>query len=117
MYYAYILRSKTFPDQTYVGWTSDLRKRLAEHNSGKSIHTNKFKPWDLAAYLALPEKPLAEQFERYLKSGSGRAFAKRRFLTQNGRKSRPHPDPPLLGKNWPPALSCRRLKTIGVGSA
>jgi len=43
----YILRSKTHPDQTYVGSTNDLRKRLAEHNSGKSIRTNKFKPWEL----------------------------------------------------------------------
>ena len=47
MYYAYILRSENFPDQTYIGSTSDLRKRLAEHNAGKSIHTNKFKPWNL----------------------------------------------------------------------
>ena len=87
MLYVYILRSENFPDQTYVGSTSDLRKRLADHNAGKSIHTNKFKPWNLLAYIALPEKHLAEQFERYLKSGSGRAFAKRHLLTQNGRKS------------------------------
>jgi putative endonuclease len=44
-------------------------------------------PWELTAYTALPEKPLAEKFERYLKSGSGRAFAQRRLLTQNERKS------------------------------
>jgi len=80
MYYVYILRSKTDPAQTYIGSTSDLRRRLAEHNSGKSIHTNKFKPWDLLAYVALPEKHLAEQFERYLKSGSGRAFANKHLL-------------------------------------
>jgi putative endonuclease len=87
MYYAYILRSEKFPNQTYVGSTSDLRKRLAEHNSGKSIHTNKFKPWDLLAYIGLPEKHLAESLERYLKSGSGRAFAKRHFVTQKRQKS------------------------------
>jgi len=86
MYYAYIVRSKNFPDQTYVGSTSDLRKRLAEHNAGKSIHTNKFKPWNLMAYVALPEKQLAEKLESYFKSGSGRAFAKRHLLTHNGRK-------------------------------
>jgi GIY-YIG catalytic domain len=40
MYYTYILRSENFPGQTYVGSTGDLRKRLAEHNGGKSIHTN-----------------------------------------------------------------------------
>jgi putative endonuclease len=87
MYYAYILRSENFPSQTYVGSTSDLRKRLAEHNGGKSIHTNKFRPWGLVAYVAPPEKHLAEELERYLKSGSGRAFAKRHLLTQNERKS------------------------------
>ena len=84
MHYVYLLRSKTHRDQTYVGYTHDLLKRLAEHNAGKSIHTNKFKPWDLMAYIALPEKHLAEELERYLKSGSGRAFAKRHLLTQNG---------------------------------
>lgn len=77
MHYVYLLRSKTHPHQTYVGSTGDLRKRLADHNAGKSIHTNKFKPWELAAYVGLPDRALAERFERYLKSGSGRAFAKR----------------------------------------
>jgi putative endonuclease len=83
MYYAYILRSVELPSQTYIGSTADLRKRLAEHNAGKSIHTNKFKPWTVEAYIALPEKHLAEQFESYLKSGSGRAFAKRHFLQKD----------------------------------
>ncbi len=79
MFYVYVLRSESHPDQTYVGSTSDLKKRLAEHNSGKSIHTNKFKPWKLEAYIALPQKSLAEKLEKYLKTGSGRAFAKRHF--------------------------------------
>jgi putative endonuclease len=87
VHYVYLLRSAPHPDQTYVGSTGDLRKRLAEHNAGKSIHTNKFKPWDLMAYIALPEKSLAEKFERYLKSGSGRAFAKRHLLMQSGQNS------------------------------
>jgi len=87
MYYTYILQSKVRPDQTYIGLTGDLRKRLGEHNAGKSIHTNKFKPWDLVVYVALPEKHLAEKLERYLKSGSGHAFAKRHLLTKIGQKS------------------------------
>ena len=87
MCYAYILRSENFPGQTYIGSTGDLRTRLAEHNAGKSIHTNKFKPWNMMAYVALPEKLLAEELERDLKSGSGRAFAKRHLLMQNRRKS------------------------------
>jgi len=80
MHYAYILRSENFPDQTYVGSTSDLRKRLDEHNAGRSAHTNKFKPWKLMTYVAFREQRAAERFERYLKSGSGRAFARRHFL-------------------------------------
>jgi putative endonuclease len=83
MYYAYILRSQNFPNQTYIGSTHDLRGRLAEHSAGKSIHTNKFKPWDLAAYIAFPEHQLAEEMERYLKTGSGRAFASRHLLAQS----------------------------------
>jgi len=83
MYYVYLLRSENSPGQTYVGSTSDLRKRLAEHNGGKSIHTNKFKPWNLMAYVALQDKLLAETFERYLKTGSGRAFARRHLTTIN----------------------------------
>ena len=46
MYYVYFLRSKGHPDQTYIGSTSNLQQRLSDHNSGKSIHTNKFKPWE-----------------------------------------------------------------------
>jgi putative endonuclease len=78
MYYAYILRSESFPSQIYVGSTGDLRRRLAEHNSGKSTHTNKFKPWELMIYVAFQEQRAAEKFERYLKSGSG--FARRHLL-------------------------------------
>jgi putative endonuclease len=44
MYYAYILRSKSWPDQTYVGSTGNLRERLAAHNAGRSAHTSKFQP-------------------------------------------------------------------------
>jgi len=77
IHYVYILRSTIHPDERYLGSTHVLRKRLAEHNAGKSMHTNKFKPWTLTAYVALPEKQIAENLEKYLKSGSGRAFAKR----------------------------------------
>ena len=77
MFYVYIIQSISEPKQTYIGSTEDLRARVAQHNSGKSIHTNKFKPWAVAVYVALPDRHLAEKFERYLKTGSGRAFAKR----------------------------------------
>lgn len=81
MYPVYILRTESRPDQTYVGSTDDLRRRLVEHNSGKSTHTKKFMPWNLIFYAAFPEKALAERFEEYLKSGSGRAFARRHLFS------------------------------------
>jgi putative endonuclease len=77
MYYVYLLRSAAKTDETCVGSTSDLKKRLTDHNSGKSVHTNKFKPWELEAYVAFPHEELALNFEKYLKTGSGRAFTAR----------------------------------------
>ena len=52
MFYTYILRSISNPAQRYVGHTADLRFRLAEHNSGKSPHTAKFRPWKVETYIA-----------------------------------------------------------------
>ena len=77
MHYVYILRSKVYSTETYVGSTSDLKKRVADHNSGKSINTNKYKPWKLEAYVAFSHEELAYKFETYLKTGSGRAFTER----------------------------------------
>jgi putative endonuclease len=79
MRYVYLLQSRAFVDQRYVGLTSDLKQRLAEHNSGKSPHTSKFAPWRLITYVAFSDGGKAESFERYLKSGSGHAFAKKRL--------------------------------------
>jgi predicted GIY-YIG superfamily endonuclease len=75
----YLIQSEAFPDQRYVGFTTDLKKRLETHNAGGSVHTAKFKPWKLVSYHAFSEKRKAQEFECYLKSGSGRAFANRRF--------------------------------------
>jgi putative endonuclease len=52
---------------------------MDRHNSGKSIHTNKHKPWRLVTYIAFSTRAQAEDFERYLKSGSGHAFANKRL--------------------------------------
>ncbi|MGE0653125.1 MAG: GIY-YIG nuclease family protein [Alphaproteobacteria bacterium] len=79
MHYVYLLESLSGNGQRYVGVTHDLRHRVQEHNDGKSIHTSKFRPWRVAAYVAFPDRIKAEAFERYLKSGSGHAFAKRRL--------------------------------------
>ena len=79
MFYAYILRSLSDPDQRYIGSTRDLKSRLAKHNKGDVPHTAKFRPWKLEAYFAFETKEKAAAFEQYLKSGSGHAFARRHF--------------------------------------
>jgi predicted GIY-YIG superfamily endonuclease len=47
MWYVYIIRSASSPEQSYVGATADLKQRVADHNAGKSTHTAKFMPWEL----------------------------------------------------------------------
>jgi putative endonuclease len=79
MRYVYLLQSEAFAGQRYVGITSDLRKRLAEHNARRSPHTSKNAPWKLVTYVAFSDRQKAETFERYLKSGSGHAFANKRL--------------------------------------
>ncbi|HRD45895.1 MAG TPA: GIY-YIG nuclease family protein [Caulobacter sp.] len=79
MFYVYLLESLAAPGERYVGLTTDLRARIAAHNAGRSPHTAKFKPWKLIAYFAFSERMRASTFERYLKSGSGHAFANRHF--------------------------------------
>lgn len=76
MYYVYLLRSESHPNQRYIGLTDDLRRRVEHHNRASSPHTAKFCPWLLVTYIAFSAKNRAVVFERYLKSGSGRAFAK-----------------------------------------
>lgn len=51
MFYVYLIRSISFSDQVYVGITEDLKKRLETHNSGGSVHTAKYKPWELIVYM------------------------------------------------------------------
>ena len=77
--YVYLLKSKAVPDQQYIGLTSNLKQRLNDHNSGKSTHTSKFKPWKLQVAIWFDNKDRARKFEYYLKHGSGAAFAKRHF--------------------------------------
>ncbi|MDE1901091.1 MAG: GIY-YIG nuclease family protein [Alphaproteobacteria bacterium] len=79
MYYVYLLKSLSQPEQKYVGVTEDLKKRFEDHNRGFSEHTAKYKPWELVAYHAFHDKYKAYGFEKYLKTGSGKAFANKRF--------------------------------------
>jgi predicted GIY-YIG superfamily endonuclease len=84
MWYVYILQSISFPAQLYYGATEHLKQRLKDHNDGKSTHTAKYVPWKLMWYCAFPDKYQALEFEKYLKSHSGRAFAKKRLITTAG---------------------------------
>lgn len=79
MRYVYLLRSESTPKQTYVGSTADFQKRIKQHNSGESPYTARFRPWRPIVVLRFEDDAKAEAFERYLKSGSGHAFAKRHF--------------------------------------
>lgn len=79
MHYVYLLESERIAGQRYVGLTTDLKRRLADHNAGKSPHTSKYTPWRLVTYVAFSGETKATAFERYLKSGSGHAFANKRL--------------------------------------
>ncbi len=79
-YYVYLIRSIKYPQTIYVGYTTDVTERLKTHNSGGSIHTKKDKPWEMVVCISFKEIHCAKQFEKYLKSQSGRAFIKKRFL-------------------------------------
>jgi predicted GIY-YIG superfamily endonuclease len=78
-YFVYILESESLPGKHYTGFTEDLDGRLDDHNTGKNAHTRKFRPWRIDAYFAFSDKGKALAFESYLKSHSGRAFAKKHF--------------------------------------
>lgn len=79
MHYVYILNSEKYPTHFYVGVTSDLRRRFAEHNRGDSAYTKQYAPWQLVNYVAFRSREKAERFEHYLKSGAGRRFQLRHF--------------------------------------
>ena len=75
----YILRSASAQSRPYIGLTSDVPARLADHNAGRCPHTARYRPWQRHVTIEFPDEERAIAFERYLKSGSGRAFAKRHF--------------------------------------
>jgi putative endonuclease len=78
--FVYVLRSTVHRDRYYCGITSNLDTRLETHNSGGSRQTREDRPWELVVSLRFANPDSALAFERYLKSGSGRAFAKRHFM-------------------------------------
>ena len=77
-YYVYILQSVD-DKRFYTGFSEDLENRLKSHNTGKDPHTAKYRPWRIKTAIAFTDRKKALEFERYLKSPSGRAFAKKRL--------------------------------------
>jgi len=78
MHYVYFLLCKD--DRTYIGCTNDLRDRVSRHQKGQIPATRNRLPVELIAYFAFNDKYIAFNFEKYLKSGSGRAFLKKHLL-------------------------------------
>jgi predicted GIY-YIG superfamily endonuclease len=76
--FVYVLKSPVEP-RYYTGVTADIRSRLDTHNAGGCPHTATYRPWQLHVVVEFPDEHRAIRFERYLKSGSGRSFAKRHF--------------------------------------
>ncbi|MES1157120.1 MAG: GIY-YIG nuclease family protein [Alphaproteobacteria bacterium] len=79
MKYVYILESVDEAEHFYVGLTDDVSARLETHNAGRVSHTSKYRPWKLKNVIGFANDDRAAAFEKYLKSGSGRAFAKKRL--------------------------------------
>ena len=77
--YVYILESVDDTSRHYTGLTDDLQAPLKKHNEGGCPHTAKFKPWRIRTAVAFHTRKLAADFEKYLKSHSGRAFTARHF--------------------------------------
>ena len=78
-YYVYILQSISVAEKFYIGFTTDLKNRIIKHNNGEVPHSSKYKPWKIKNTISFDDREKAPAFERYLKSHSGRAFAKRHF--------------------------------------
>lgn len=75
----YVLKTESEPTRYYTGLTSDIARRLEAHNAGRVPHTARYKPWRLDIVVQFGDAPRAVAFEKYLKSGSGCAFAQRHF--------------------------------------
>ena len=80
MYYVYFLKSLNSSFR-YVGYTSDLKRRIEEHNNGMNKSTKPYRPFEIDAYIAVKTEKLAIDLEKYFKTGSGIAFSRKRILT------------------------------------
>ena len=79
-YYIYILQSIDTPQKYYVGYTTNLSRRIFEHNNKSQIYSKRYAPWKLITKIVFSDLELAEKFEKYLKTPSGKAFMKKRLI-------------------------------------
>ena len=86
MWYVYVLKSES-DGRFYVGSTSDLKRRVSEHQQGKCISTRNRLPVELEAYIAVKDQETARNLEKYLKSGSGVATLRKRLVPVDGKES------------------------------
>ena len=77
--FVYVLKNTESKPRFYAGLTSDVKGRLTDYNAGRCPHTAKHRPWRTYVVIEFPDEQRAILFERYLKSGSGRSFARRHF--------------------------------------
>ena len=70
MFYVYILKSET-RYRLYIGKTTNLKKRLKEHNAGQNASTKPYRPWELIFYEAYVKRSDATRREKYLKTTQG----------------------------------------------
>ena len=75
MFFVYVLRSEK-DGRLYKGLTQDLEKRLSQYNKGENTSTKGFCPWKLVHQKSFGTRTEARAYEKYLKSGIGRAFLK-----------------------------------------
>jgi putative endonuclease len=81
MWFVYVLKSRDYPF-IYIGHTSDIDRRLKEHNDGLNQSTKHYAPFILAAYVAVSSEMKAIKLEKYFKTGSGKAVLKKRILAE-----------------------------------
>ncbi|MGH7489211.1 MAG: GIY-YIG nuclease family protein [bacterium] len=80
--FVHVIKSRSNPSRYYTGVTSDVAARLAAHNAGHCSHTARFGPWQMDVVIEFADEGRAIAFEKYLKSGSGVAFAQRHLRSQ-----------------------------------
>jgi len=78
-FHVYMLESLSTQDRHYVGLTENLEARFRKHNAGEVTHSSRHRSWRIKTAVAFTNETRARTFERYLKSASGRAFAKKHF--------------------------------------